>query len=105
MVAVERNPGEEAIALDQGRRERRDALPEHTRYTDTGCDVHPSCLTCPLVRCRYDEPGGARRLLSEKRARSILELRRQSVPINSIASRFGISRRTVFRILARSRDA
>ena len=55
---------------------RRDALPEHTQYADTGCDIHRSCLTCPLVRCRYDEPGGARRLLSEERDRTILQLQR-----------------------------
>ncbi|MPZ48345.1 MAG: helix-turn-helix domain-containing protein [Dehalococcoidia bacterium] len=83
---------------------RRDALPEHTHYADTGCDLHPSCLTCPLVRCRYDEPGGARRLLSEDRDRTMLELQRSHVPINSIAARFGISRRTVFRVLARHRS-
>ena len=83
---------------------RRDALPEHTHYNDTGCDVHPSCLTCPLVRCRYDAPGGARRLLSEERDRTILDLQKQRVPVNAIAQRFGISRRTVFRVLARYRE-
>jgi hypothetical protein len=85
------------------RRARSDALPEHTRYVDTGCDVHPSCLTCPLVRCRYDEPGGARRLLSRGRDRSIVALRRQGVGFEEIARRFGVSRRTVFRALARGR--
>jgi hypothetical protein len=82
---------------------RRDALPEHTHYVDSGCDLHPSCLTCPLVRCRYDEPGGARRLLSEERDRTILALQRQQTPVSAIAKRFGVSRRTVFRVLARSR--
>jgi hypothetical protein len=82
---------------------RRDALPEHTSYADTGCDIHSSCLTCPLVRCRYDEPGGARKLLSDERDRSILDLRREGRPISAIASRFGVSRRTVFRVLAHSR--
>jgi hypothetical protein len=82
---------------------RRDALPEHTSYADTGCDIHASCLTCPLVRCRYDEPGGARKLLSDERDRSILDLRREGRPISAIASRFGVSRRTVFRVLAHSR--
>lgn len=84
---------------------RRDALPEHTRYMDTGCEVHKSCLTCPLVRCRYDEPGGARRLLSDERDRSILALRREGRPIELIAQRFGVSRRTVFRVLAADRLA
>ena len=83
---------------------RRDALPEHTSYADTGCDIHVSCLTCPLPRCRYDEPGGARKLLSDERDRTILELRREGRPIGAIASRFGVSRRTVFRVLASSRS-
>lgn len=84
---------------------RRDALPEHTSYADTGCDMHPNCLTCPLVRCRYDEPGGARKLMSDERDRTILQLRREGRPISAIASRFGVSRRTVFRVLAHSRSA
>jgi hypothetical protein len=84
---------------------RRDALPEHTRYTDSGCEVHHSCLSCPLVRCRYDEPGGARRLLSAQRDEVILALRSEGRPISLIAQRFGISRRTVFRVLAAARPA
>jgi hypothetical protein len=82
---------------------RRDALPEHTHYADHGCDLHPNCLTCPLVRCRYDDPGGARRLLSDARDARIIDLQRQGRPINAIAQRFGVSRRTVFRVLARSK--
>jgi transposase-like protein len=83
---------------------RRDALPEHTSYADTGCDLHPSCLNCPLVRCRYDEPGGARRILSKERDQAIITLQRQGRSISAIAGRFGISRRTVFRVLARSKQ-
>ena len=86
------------------RRARSDALPENTRYVDTGCEVHSSCLTCPLVRCRYDEPGGARRLISRGRDRSIVALRRRGMGFEEIASRFGVSRRTVFRALARGRE-
>jgi transposase-like protein len=91
------------VALDLTRRARSDALPEHTQYQDTGCDVHPRCLTCPLVRCRYDEPGGVRRLFSEDRDRSIVSMQRDGVPVGAIARRFGISPRTVFRALARAR--
>jgi hypothetical protein len=83
---------------------RRDALPEHTHYTDSGCDLHPSCLTCPLARCRYDEPGGVRKLVSDDRDRQIVRLQRhEQMDVDSIAGRFGISRRTVFRVLARAR--
>jgi hypothetical protein len=91
------------LRLLGARSPRRDALPEHTSYADTGCDIHSSCLTCPLPRCRYDEPGGARKLLSDERDRTILQLRREGRPISAIASSFGVSRRTVFRVLAHSR--
>jgi transcriptional regulator of acetoin/glycerol metabolism len=84
-------------------RARRDSLPEHTPYQDTGCEVHNSCLTCPLVRCRFDEPGGARKLVAEQRDRSIVLAQRQGGNVDSIARRFGVSRRTVFRALARAR--
>jgi Homeodomain-like domain len=86
------------------RRARRDALPENTQYADTGCDVHPSCLTCPLVRCRYDVPGGVRRLMSEGRDLSMVEMQRAGNGVDEIARRCGVSRRTVFRVLARSRS-
>lgn len=32
-------------------------------YTDRGCSYHPTCTTCPLPRCRHDEPGGLQALL------------------------------------------
>ena len=34
--------------MDQG--------PEYYHYEDTGCEVSPSCLTCPLPQCKYDDP-------------------------------------------------
>ena len=105
MVTAERQEERWVVALDLRRRARRDALPEHTQYTDTGCDVHPSCLTCPLVRCRYDEPGGVRRVFSEDRDRAIVGMRSEGVPLDAIARRFGVSRRTVFRALARERKS
>lgn len=95
----------EVETVERDRRARRDALPEHTHYTDTGCDVHPSCLTCPLVRCRYDEPGGVRKLFSEDRDRAIVRMQREGAHVEVIARRFGVSRRTVFRALARGRQA
>jgi len=105
MVTAERSNGQGLADLDQGRRTRRDALPEHTQYADTGCDVHPNCLTCPLVRCRYDEPGGVRRVYSEDRDRAIVRAHGEGAPLDAIARRFGVSRRTVFRALARARPA
>ena len=107
MVAMRGHTGVtgEGNDVDVVRRARRDALPEHTHYNDTGCEVHHSCLSCPLVRCRYDEPGGVRKVLSEERDRVILALQRRGRSIDHIARRCGVSRRTVFRVLARARSA
>jgi hypothetical protein len=84
-----------------GRRVRSDALPEHVEYRDTGCELAPSCVRCPLVRCRYDEPGGARKLLLGSRDETLRRRRREDgVAIEALAVEFGLSRRSVFRILA-----
>ncbi len=83
-------------------RARSDALPEHAQYRDDGCDIYPHCLTCPLPRCRYDEPGGLRSILIAGRDEDVVKLRLQGESVDRLASRFHVSRRTVFRILARS---
>ena len=84
------------------KRVRADALPEFTRYRDDGCDIHPTCLSCPLPRCRYEEPGGLRALLNAYRDRQIVRLRLKGVPVDDLAGRFSVSRRTVFRVLESS---
>jgi hypothetical protein len=82
---------------------RGDALPEHIQYRDEGCDLSPSCLNCTLPLCRYDQPGGVRRLRTRGRDEEIVRLRRRErLPIEALARRFGVSRRTVFRILERN---
>ena len=86
-----------------GRKVRSDALPEYLDYRDTGCDLAPSCLRCPLARCRYDEPGGARRLLQSSRDGAVRQRREEGAGIDALAREFDISRRSVFRILARGR--
>lgn len=107
MVAItqrERIWGAEEVSVYH-RQPRRDALPENTNYVDSGCDLHKSCLTCPLETCRYDKPGGVRRLLSDERDSRILRLQReQRLTINDIARRCGVSRRTVFRVMARAKQ-
>ncbi len=80
-------------------RVRSDALPEFTRYQNNNCDVSTSCLTCPLPRCRYEEPGGLRALLNKTRDEQIATQRATGVPVAELATRFGVSRRTVFRVL------
>jgi hypothetical protein len=81
-------------------RVRIDALPDHADYRDTGCEVSPRCQICPLDRCKYDEPASARRAGIERRDREIAMIRRKHrAPIMALARTYGVSRRTVFRIL------
>ena len=80
----------------------RDPLPEYLDWRDDGCEVAPHCLQCPLPRCRYDEPGGLRGILNESRDAEVLMARARGQTIGQIAVRFGVSRRSVFRILSRA---
>jgi hypothetical protein len=93
-------PLETMAVLAGPRRPREDALPEHMDYRDEGCDLFASCLTCPLPRCRYDEPGGARAMLNRVRDEEIRRLRYEAgLSVDEVSMRFRVSRRTVFRVL------
>ena len=82
-----------------------DSLPEHHTYRDDGCEVSPSCLRCPLPQCKHDEPGWYLRERRAQRDRTICRLRRrEGLTVNQLANRFGVSKRTVFRVLHRARD-
>ncbi|MEE8471356.1 MAG: helix-turn-helix domain-containing protein [Dehalococcoidia bacterium] len=79
-----------------------DSHPEYSEYRDEGCDLFPSCLRCPLPRCRHDEQSSispAKRL----RDREMLRQRRLAGrSTTELADIFGVSRRTVQRIIRRS---
>jgi hypothetical protein len=95
--------GIKELRHENGRKVRMDALPEHIDYRDRGCSLAPTCLRCPLERCRYDEPGGARMVLQRPRDAAVRIRREEGEGIAALASEFSISRRSVFRILARGR--
>ena len=80
---------------------RSDTLPENTRYKDDGCDASLTCLECPLPLCKYDDPGWLQRENRRTRDDEIFSLRSQQVAVTEISKRFGISTRTVHRIVQR----
>lgn len=90
------------------RRSKSSAYPEyrieHEQFKDTGCDVAPHCLTCPLPRCRFDEPRAEYRqavtVLNLERNQQIRTLMTwpDATP-TTVAATFGVSRRTVFRVM------
>lgn len=81
-----------------------DTIPELMRYRDDGCDLHPACLTCPLPRCRYDEPGDGQPVLKQVRNEAVLEVfHSEGLSASELAQRFRVSKRTVHRILQHER--
>jgi hypothetical protein len=79
---------------------RRDMLPERQRYEDTGCELARSCLRCPLPRCQYDDANSVRNWLIEARDREIALLRRRyRAPVDALALAYGVSPRSIFRIV------
>ena len=78
---------------------RRDRLPEHSIYDDDGCEVAPRCLQCPLPQCKYDAGAGSRRLVNGPRDSEIRQLRADGAKVKSLAQRFSLTQRSIFRIL------
>lgn len=77
---------------------------EYSHYEDTGCEVSPSCLRCPLPQCKYDDPVWYQSYRRRQRDQQILEASSQSLrrgEKQKIALQFGVSVRTFNR--ARSR--
>ena len=81
------------------------AAPTSLSRVDDGCQVHPSCLSCPLVQCVLDTPAQFRGAWVRRRDAEIARLFAAGMRVNAIASRYGLTRRSVFRSLARERRA
>lgn len=82
-----------------------DPLPEHAQYQDLGCEVSPTCLTCPLPVCRYELPGGLASVLRRPRNSEVVTLHRSGISVERLSQQFNLSRRSIFRILAAARRA
>ena len=75
-------------------------------YRDLGCDLAPSCLSCPFEQCRYDGPAAQRHQNNTARAEEtarILALRDAGHKVIEICAVVGRSERTVQRTLAGTR--
>jgi hypothetical protein len=82
-----------------------DLPPEYCHYHDNGCEFADSCLDCPFPKCIYDEPGGRQRWLKTFRDEAVLRLfHDQGKKVKDLALMFGVSRRTIQRILKQAKD-
>jgi len=75
-------------------------------YQDTGCSKAPACLTCPLPVCRHDmNPNAFKSAMVRSTDQGKLAIMRaESLTVSEAAERFGITVRTVWRILSRNRS-
>jgi len=77
---------------------------ELANYPD-GCDVHPHCLECPLPECKYDMPSGYVQWKNGQRNEKIVEaIEARGLIVKDVAEEFGLSERTIMRIVARYRN-
>ena len=82
-----------------------DLPPEFCHYHDNGCEFADSCLDCPFPECLYAEPGGKRRWLKTLRDEAVLRLfTSRGKTVKELALMFGVSRRTIQRVLKRAKD-
>jgi hypothetical protein len=80
-----------------------DRYPEYSEYSDEGCKLSPSCLKCPLPKCRLDVQAEGRRSARLLRDREILRQRKTNgKTIAQLAQSYGLSTRTIHRIIRRS---
>ena len=66
----------------------------------TPCEVSADCLECPLSRCKYDAPTWFQKGVQSRRAYAIAEAA-ERVGRDAAAAHCGVSKRTVFRVMAR----
>lgn len=72
-------------------------------WQDTGCEVSPTCLACPLSHCKYDRVytgmSEERRLATEQSHARIVELRDRGLSWDQIQQELGVGRATISRAL------
>jgi len=82
----------------------QDLPPEYCRYKDDGCELADSCLNCPFPECIYAQPRGKQQWLKELRDGEVLRLfTAQGKEVKELAPMFGVSQRTIQRILKRAK--
>lgn len=72
---------------------------EHSVFSDTGCELSPTCLNCTQAICKYDDPSWTKRLDLKARDARIVSMRKDGMTVKEIAKEVGVSERTAYRVL------
>lgn len=73
---------------------------QENSYRDTGCNLHPSCLSCRFEVCRYDRPRRGKRLTTTLREQQFRALLDAGLSLASAREQMHLSRRTFYRVMA-----
>ena len=73
--------------------------PDNVNWQDTGCEVSPTCLACPLPVCKYDMPRGVATARAVMRVPLIRSLRAKGLNDTEVARELGVSKRAIYRSL------
>tara|TARA_Y100000310_G_C20434529_1_gene693101 strand:+ start:255 stop:533 length:279 start_codon:yes stop_codon:yes gene_type:complete len=76
-------------------------LENHDIYQDTGCQVSPSCLRCPLPVCKFDDINALYLYQRQTRDAEVWAALQEGLTTLEVAERFGLTERTVYRIQLR----
>ena len=76
-----------------------DLLPQDTYYADEGCELTPACLSCPMPRCAFDEPGGVAKLIVDQRNEQVVQQAFKGKSPRQLSTLFNLSLRSIQRIL------
>ncbi|MQF84586.1 MAG: HTH domain-containing protein [SAR202 cluster bacterium] len=68
-------------------------------FYDDGCEYSKSCLQCPLVLCKYDDPILDNSKSKNNRNMIISNMKKTNMTNKEIAKTLNISTRTVHRVL------
>ena len=79
---------------------------DYFKYEDTGCEIFSKCLECPLAQCRYDDFETFEAMKRFAKDYLIINyMRRYNLSVLKTAKKFGVTERTIFRIMARVKKA
>lgn len=82
----------ETIKVKRTRRSSNEFLP------DTGCKVSPSCFTCPLPRCKFEDGAGYLQYVRILAARSMVKtMEKEGLTVPQAAAKAGIVLRVAYR--------
>ena len=74
-------------------------------FFDEGCEYAKSCLSCPLVLCKYDDPILDKSKSKTNRNALIFSMKKTSISNKEIAEKLKISTRTVHRVLTQENNS